>query len=78
MMKKKKLIGLYKKYLVYKTNGKPIDPKAEFIVLRIDDGQYVDACRVGVAAFAKAVRKKNPILADDIERKLVEFKDFNK
>ena len=67
--------GLYKKYTVTKPSGKPIDPSAQFIVLRIDDGQYVDACRIGAAAFANAVRDRNPILADDIQRKLKELSD---
>ena len=58
--------GLYNKYVISKTSGKPIDPMARFIVLRIDDGRYVYACRAGAAAFAEAVREKNPLLADDI------------
>lgn len=65
--------GLYQKYIVTKTNGKPLDPEAEFIVLRIDGGQYVDACRVGAAAFAEAVRPLNEILAHDIRRRLEDF-----
>jgi len=62
--------GLYKKYLIYKTSGKPIDPNAEFIVLRIDGGRYLHACRAGAAAFAEAVREHNPRLANDIQAKL--------
>jgi len=62
--------GLYQKYIVTKTSGKPLDPNFDCIVLRIDDGRYVKACRAGVAAFAKAVRPLNQTLARDIRRKL--------
>ena len=67
--------GLYQKYIIKKTSGKPLDPNFEAIVLRIDGGQYLSACRVGVLAFAKAVRKDNPILADDLQKRLQVLKE---
>jgi len=65
--------GLYQKYIIAKESGKPLDPNFEAIVLRIDGGRYVDACRVGVAAFADAVREHNPVLSNDINRRLHEL-----
>ena len=65
--------GLYQKYVVTKANGKLLDPNFECIVLRIDQGRYVDACRVGVAAFAEAVRPLNKTLARDIRWRLLEL-----
>jgi len=65
--------GLYGKYIVSKANGKPMDDSFECIVLRIDGGKYVSACRIGVAAFANAVRYENPVLARDIELRLMEL-----
>jgi hypothetical protein len=65
--------GLYQKYFITKTNGKPLDPFFYAIVLRIDGGRYLDACRVGARAFAEAVREHNSVLADDIQRKLYEL-----
>ena len=62
--------GLYQKYVVTKASGKPIPPEAEFIVLRIDDGRYVGACRAGVAAFAARVRVDNPTLSNDLFARL--------
>lgn len=62
--------GLYQKYSITKTSGKPLDPNFYAIVLRIDGGQYVDACRKGALAFAEAVKSVNPILAQDIKAKL--------
>lgn len=65
--------GLYQKYIVGKANGKPLDDNFESIVLRIDSGKYLHPCRAGVAAFAEAVRGENPLLADDIQRRLREL-----
>ena len=65
--------GLYKKYNITKTSGKPLDPNFYAIVLRIDGGQYVGACRAGVKAFAEAVQRKNPELSFDIDMKLLDY-----
>ena len=65
--------GLWNKYIITKTSGKPLDPNFYAIVLRIDGGRYVGACRKGVLAFAKAVRDKNPVLADDIELEILGY-----
>lgn len=65
--------GLYGKYIISKASGKPLDPNFYAIVLRINGGQYVKACRAGVQAFAEAVREQNPILANDLEKKLEEL-----
>ncbi len=65
--------GLYQKYIVSKANGKPLDPNFECIVLRIDGGLYINACRAGAAAFAEAVRPINKTLAHDIRKRLSEL-----
>lgn len=65
--------GLYQKYIIQKASGKPLDPNFYAIVLRIDGGRYLNACRAGVAAFGEAVRGENPTLADDIQNKLREL-----
>lgn len=62
--------GLYGKYIITKASGKPLNPDFYAIVLRIDGGRYLHACRAGVAAFAEAVREQNPILAEDLQAKL--------
>jgi len=58
--------GLYGKYIVTKASGKPLAEGFDAMVLRIDGGRYVRACRVGVLAFAEAVRLENPRLYADI------------
>lgn len=65
--------GLWGKYTITKNSGKPLDPGFYAIVLRIDGGQYLNACRAGVRAFADAVKKDNPKLALDIHFKLQEL-----
>jgi len=75
------LKGLWDKYIITKSSGKPLADGFYAIVLRIDGGQYVDACRAGVQAFADAVEELNPLLHDDIETKLWEYEtreDVNK
>lgn len=67
--------GLYGKYTITKTSGKPLDEGFYAIVLRVDGGRYVDACRIGVAAFAEAVREQNPRLALDIRSMLDGYRD---
>ena len=72
--------GLWNKYIISKASGKPLADGFQAIVLRVDDGQYVKACRSGVKAFARSVRKANPLLADDLENMLqhYDFVDFGK
>jgi len=67
--------GLWNKYKIEKTSGKLLDPNFEAIVLRIDGGQYLHACRAGVAAFAEAVESQNPRLASDIKKRLAELEN---
>ena len=66
--------GLYQKYIITKTSGKPLAEGWDGIILRIDDGQYVDACRIGVLAFAEAVKEDNPLLSNDIRAKIAEYR----
>ena len=65
--------GLWGKYIIQKTSGKPLAPNFYAIVLRIDGGHYLKACRAGVRAFADAVKEDNPLLADDLDKKLLEL-----
>lgn len=55
--------GLYNKYIVTKRNGNPVDPKAEYLVLRLDNDE---TCRVAALAWADAIQTERPELADGI------------
>ena len=65
--------GLYQKYIITKSSGKPLADGFYAIVLRIDGGRYVKACREGAKVFAHYVRDENPKLAKDIEEKVWEL-----
>jgi hypothetical protein len=59
--------GLYNKYQVTKTDGSPVDPEAEYFVLRLDTDE---AARAALACYAEHIYEKNPALADEIWQKL--------
>jgi hypothetical protein len=65
--------GLYQKYVIARADGKPLDPNFYAIVLRIDGGRHVDACRDGALAFASAIRSYNEQLSQDIYRKVYDL-----
>ncbi len=62
--------GLYQKYNITKASGKPLAQDFLAIVLRIDGGRYLKACRAGVRTFADVVRSENKTLADDLDKTL--------
>lgn len=65
--------GLHQKYVVSKVNGKPIDPRAEFFVLRLDpyckDSIHRAACKLAVQAYADAIEAHIPQLAYDLRQR---------
>jgi len=54
---------LFNKYKIEKTDGSPVDPKAEYFVLRIDTDP---AARKALAAYALEVSKDNPEFAEQL------------
>ena len=55
--------GLYQKYEIKKTDGSPVDPKAEYFVLRLDTDKHAISA---VAAYARSVHEDNPQFADEL------------
>jgi len=58
--------GLYSKYIIQKSDGTPVDPKAEYIVLRIDTDKYA---RMAVRYYANRLLIDNPQLSEDIRKR---------
>lgn len=62
--------GLYRKYIIQKADGSPVDPTAEYFVLRLDvngkDPQHIRACRTAVLAYASKIADHLPQLAADL------------
>lgn len=59
--------GLEQKYIITKKNGHPVDPKAVYFVLRLD--QDPNAIKA-ILAYAVSVGEKNPELAFDLFAKV--------
>lgn len=57
--------GLYSKYIVSKADGSPVDPKAQYFVLRIDTDK---AARRGALEYSDAIERTMPELAADIRQ----------
>lgn len=65
-------IGLMKPgpYIIHKRDGSPVDPDAEYFVLRLDfngdDLRHVEACRLAIRAYAMNISDHLPLLAKDL------------
>jgi len=58
---------LQSKYIVAKTNGDPVDPEAEYLVLRLDTDPHA---RTAALAWADAIESEAPNLAADIRQRV--------
>lgn len=62
--------GLYRRYVVSKVSGEPVDPLAEYFVLRLDphgsDLAHINACRRAVLMYATEIESTIPELAADL------------
>jgi hypothetical protein len=59
--------GLYGKYIIQKSNGKPIDEKAQYFILRYDKCSH---SRKALEAYCESISKENPMLANDLRIEL--------
>lgn len=63
-------LGLHYRYKIEKTNGEPLDPNAEYFVLRLDkrgtDPKHIAACRKAILTYAEAIRDHIPKLSQDL------------
>lgn len=55
--------GLYLKYIIAKADGSPVDPNADYFVLRLDTDQ---AARGAARNYANRIMGDNPLLAQEI------------
>ncbi len=69
--------GLHQKYVVSKTNGKPVDETAEYFVLRLDwngNHKHIEACRKAVLKYAEEIKDYLPKLSKDLIDRYGELK----
>lgn len=68
-----KFQGLYNKYLVSKADKSPVDEKAEYFVLRLDENSsdpiHTKACRKAILTYAENIKNHLPTLYNDIINK---------
>ena len=55
--------GLYKKYIIQKSDGSKIDPDAKYFVLRVDTDKHA---KKALLAYVNSVKEENPKLARDM------------
>ena len=58
--------GLYQKYIIQKSDGTPVDPNADYFVLRLDTDSKA---RAAIRFYANRIYQENPKLAEDIWRR---------
>lgn len=64
--------GLHKKYIIQHADGRPVDPSAEYFVLRLDEGgdpAHVSACHAALLAYARRIKQDLPRLAVDLQER---------
>lgn len=59
--------GLYGKYLIAKANGMPIEPKADYFILRLDTDK---AARIAALVYAELIDEINHSLALDLRNRI--------
>lgn len=64
--------GCDKKYIITKKSGKPIDPDADYFVLRIDKDPHA---LVALESYANSVKVDNMELYNDLIQKVEEYKN---
>jgi hypothetical protein len=62
---------LYDKYIIEKANGEPIDPNADYFVLRLDTDLHA---RTAAMAYANSIENENPAFARDIRDRLWSYR----
>jgi hypothetical protein len=77
-MSELKNYGLLPRYKVTKTDGTPVDPRAEYFILRYDDygsdPKHIEACRKALAVYAEEIKEHLPLLSADLNQRLLNFK----
>ena len=63
-------LGLINKYIIFKSDGRPVDSKAEYFVLRYDENQrdkiHMQACRKALKVYAEEIKDHLPALSQDL------------
>lgn len=67
--------GFNRRYCVTKADGSPVDPDAQYFVLRLDSGckdaDHLKACRLALAVYAANIKGTAPQLASELRAGLL-------
>lgn len=73
--------GLLPRYQITKSNGKPIDSKAMYFVLRYDndgsDQTHIKACQKALAVYAEEIKGHLPALSKELKKILKDLTNNN-
>jgi len=73
-----KIEGLYNKYIITKADGTPVDPNADYFVLRLDTDSNA---RGALRNYANRIQGKNPLLSQELrdrcDKYLIELLEEN-
>lgn len=61
---------LYKKYVIFKADGSPVDPNADYFVLRLDTDE---AARAAARTYASEIESQLPALAAELMEKIDDY-----
>lgn len=59
--------GYYQKYIIAKMDGSPVDPHADYFVLRLDTDEHA---RAVVRHYAHRIQSQNPLLAEELRQRV--------
>ena len=68
--------GLKQKYFMFKVDGRPCDDNGDYFVLKLNsrDEDHRNASLDAISVYADSICKKNPLLADDLRKKVCKYR----
>jgi hypothetical protein len=67
--------GWYEKYIIEKTDGAPVDPNADYFVLRLDTDKNA---RQAILKYAECIKEENPKLAENLKNRVDVYESLTK
>lgn len=65
--------GFHQRFRIERLDGRPVDPNAEYFVLRLDAGgrdtKHINACRAAIGIYADLIASHIPGLAKDLHER---------
>lgn len=79
LLNERESMGLFSKYLIQKRDGTPVNPRAEYFVLRVDNFQHDErmrkASQEAMLTYAKQIERFDAVFAKQIRERIAEIRD---